>query len=64
MQIAVLAGDFLFAQSSWYLANLHDLEVVKTISKVIIDFAEGEIRQGLIIFDSTMCSDYVFCYIE
>jgi all-trans-nonaprenyl-diphosphate synthase len=53
-KIAVLAGDFLFAQSSWYLANLHDLEVVKTISKVIIDFAEGEIRQGLIIFDSTM----------
>jgi all-trans-nonaprenyl-diphosphate synthase len=53
-KIAVLAGDFLFAQSSWYLANLHNLEVVKTISKVIIDFAEGEIRQGLIIFDSTM----------
>nr|YP_009774069.1 prenyl transferase [Caulacanthus okamurae]QIZ74686.1 prenyl transferase [Caulacanthus okamurae] len=45
-KIAVLAGDFLFAQSSWYLANLNNLEVVKTISKVITDFAEGEIRQG------------------
>lgn len=45
-KIAVLAGDFLFAQSSWYLANLNNLEVVKNISKVITDFAEGEIRQG------------------
>lgn len=50
-KIAVLAGDFLFAQSSWYLANLHNLQVVQTISKVIIDFAEGEVRQGLISFD-------------
>lgn len=46
-KIAILAGDFLFAQSSWYLANLNSLEVVKLISKVITDFAEGEIRQGL-----------------
>nr|YP_009504542.1 prenyl transferase [Cyanophora sudae]AWW13625.1 prenyl transferase [Cyanophora sudae] len=46
-KIAILAGDFLFAQSSWYLANLDSLEVVKLISKVITDFAEGEIRQGL-----------------
>nr|WCH56138.1 prenyl transferase [Calliblepharis sp.] len=45
-KIAVLAGDFLFAQSSWYLANLNNLQVVKTISKVITDFAEGEVRQG------------------
>ena len=41
-KIAVLAGDFLFAQSSWYLANLNNLAVVQTISKVITDFAEGE----------------------
>ncbi len=26
-QVAVLAGDFLFAQSSWYLANLENIEV-------------------------------------
>lgn len=50
-KIAVLAGDFLFAQSSWYLANLNNLNVVKTISKVITDFAEGEVRQGLTNFD-------------
>nr|YP_009297723.1 prenyl transferase [Kumanoa americana]AOM67457.1 prenyl transferase [Kumanoa americana] len=50
-KVAVLAGDFLFAQSSWYLANLYNSEVVQTISKVITDFAEGEIRQGLISFD-------------
>lgn len=49
-KIAVLAGDFLFAQSSWYLANLNNLNVVKAISKVITDFAEGEVRQGLVNF--------------
>lgn len=46
-RIAVLAGDFLFAQSSWYLANLDNLQVVKLLSEVIRDFAEGEISQGL-----------------
>nr|YP_009300525.1 prenyl transferase [Campylaephora sungminbooi]AKU47444.1 prenyl transferase [Campylaephora sungminbooi]ALN11891.1 prenyl transferase [Campylaephora sungminbooi] len=56
-KIAVLAGDFLFAQSSWYLANLNNIEVVKTISKVITDFAEGEVRQGLIHFDYTISID-------
>lgn len=53
-KIAVLAGDFLFAQSSWYLANLNNLEVVKIISKVITDFAEGEITQGLSKFDMSI----------
>lgn len=52
VKIAVLAGDYLFAQSSWYLANLDSLQVVQNISKVISDFAEGEIRQGLILFDT------------
>jgi len=56
-KIAVLAGDFLFAQSSWYLANLNNLEVVKTISKVITDFAEGEVRQGVTHFDTTLSID-------
>ena len=46
-RVAVLAGDFLFAQSSWYLANLDNLQVVKLLSEVIKDFAEGEIQQGL-----------------
>ena len=59
-KIAVLAGDFMFAQSSWYLANLNNVEVVKTISKVITDFAEGEIRQGLTNFDYTISiNDYI-----
>jgi all-trans-nonaprenyl-diphosphate synthase len=51
-RIAVLAGDFLFAQSSWYLANLDNLEVVKLLSQVIMDLAEGEIQQGLNCFDT------------
>ncbi|ERN43041.1 solanesyl diphosphate synthase [Rubidibacter lacunae KORDI 51-2] len=53
-RVAVLAGDFLFAQSSWYLANLDNLTVVKLLSEVIRDFAEGEIRQGLSQFDTTL----------
>ncbi|MBD2497379.1 solanesyl diphosphate synthase [Nostoc sp. FACHB-280] len=51
-RIAVLAGDFLFAQSSWYLANLNNLEVVKLLSEVIMDLATGEIQQGMNRFDS------------
>jgi hypothetical protein len=33
-RVAVLVGDFLFAQSSWALANLDNLEVIKLISQV------------------------------
>jgi all-trans-nonaprenyl-diphosphate synthase len=33
--VAVLAGDFMFAQSSWFLANLENIEVIKLISQVI-----------------------------
>ncbi|TGG87705.1 MAG: solanesyl diphosphate synthase [Aphanocapsa feldmannii 277cV] len=51
-RVAVLAGDFLFAQASWHLANLDNLEVVKLLSRVIMDLAEGEIRQGLNRFDT------------
>nr|QCI03999.1 Prenyl transferase [Antithamnionella ternifolia] len=59
-KIAVLAGDFLFAQSSWYLANLNNIEVVKTICKVITDFAEGEVRQSITSFDHTISiNDYI-----
>ncbi len=50
--VAVLAGDFLFAQSSWYLANLDNLEVVKLLSEVIMNFATGEIQQGMSQFDT------------
>ncbi len=51
-RVAIQAGDFLFAQASWYLANLDNLEVVKLLSEVIKDFAEGEIQQGLNCFDT------------
>jgi all-trans-nonaprenyl-diphosphate synthase len=51
-RVAVLAGDFLFAQASWHLANLDDLEVVKLLSRVIMDLADGEVRQGLFRFDT------------
>ena len=53
----MLAGDFLFAKSSWYLANLNNLEVVKLLSQVIMDLAEGEIRQGLKRFDTALSID-------
>ncbi|XP_037428029.1 solanesyl-diphosphate synthase 2, chloroplastic [Triticum dicoccoides] len=50
-RIAVLAGDFMFAQSSWFLANLENIEVIKLISQVIKDFASGEIKQQSTLFD-------------
>ena len=49
-RVAILAGDFLFAQSSWFLANLDNLEVIKLISQVIADFADGEISQAGALF--------------
>ncbi len=59
-RVAVLAGDFLFAQASWYLANLDDLDVVKLLSEVIKDFAEGEVQQGLNRFDMDLSlEDYL-----
>ncbi len=51
-RVAVLAGDFLFAQASWHLANLDNLDVVKLLSRVIMDLADGEIKQGLFRYDS------------
>jgi all-trans-nonaprenyl-diphosphate synthase len=51
-RVAVLAGDFLFAQASWHLANLDDLDVVKLLSRVIMDLADGEVRQGLYRYDT------------
>lgn len=50
-RVAVLVGDFLFAQSSWGLAQLDNLEVIKLISQVIADFADGEISQASLLFD-------------
>ena len=47
-----MAGDFLFAQASWHLANLDNVKVVKLLSRVIMDLAEGEIKQNLNRFDS------------
>lgn len=56
-RVAVLAGDFLFGQSAWYLANLDNLEVVKLLSEVIKDMAEGEIQQGLNRFNTSLTID-------
>merc|ERR1712087_87524 len=56
-RVAVLAGDFLFAQSSWFLANLNNLEVIKLISQVIADFADGEIAQASSLFDTNITID-------
>lgn len=53
-RVAVLVGDFLFAQSSWFLANLDNLEVIKLISQVIADFADGEISQAASLFDTNV----------
>ncbi|KAG1367986.1 putative solanesyl-diphosphate synthase 3, chloroplastic [Cocos nucifera] len=41
----------MFAQSSWYLANLENIKVIKLISQVIKDFASGEIKQDSSLFN-------------
>jgi all-trans-nonaprenyl-diphosphate synthase len=51
-RVAIQAGDFLFAQASIYLAELDNLLVVKLLSQVIKDFAEGEIQQSFNRFDT------------
>ncbi|KAL6782662.1 hypothetical protein ACKKBG_A07630 [Auxenochlorella protothecoides x Auxenochlorella symbiontica] len=56
-RVAVLAGDFLFAQSSWFLAQLENLEVIKLISQVIADFADGEISQASLLFQTDITLD-------
>ncbi len=56
-RVAVLAGDFLFAQASWHLANLDNLEVVKLLSRVIMDLADGEIKQGLYKYKAAQSFD-------
>lgn len=53
----MLAGDFMFAQSSWFLANLENIEVIKLISQVIKDFASGEIKQASTLFDCDVTLD-------
>lgn len=53
-RVAIQAGDFLFAQASWYLADLDNLAVVKLLSEVIKDFAEGEIQQGFNRYDTSL----------
>eukprot|EP01025_Chloroclados_australasicus_P045273 TRINITY_DN4947_c0_g2_i1.p1 TRINITY_DN4947_c0_g2~~TRINITY_DN4947_c0_g2_i1.p1 ORF type:complete len:383 (+),score=50.73 TRINITY_DN4947_c0_g2_i1:69-1217(+) len=53
-RLAILAGDYLFAQSSWQLANLDNLEVINMISQVIADYAHGEISQEAALFDTNV----------
>ncbi|CAN6354202.1 unnamed protein product [Urochloa humidicola] len=56
-RVAVLAGDFMFAQSSWFLANLENIEVIKLISQVIKDFASASTRSAAIFsgVGTTIC---------
>jgi all-trans-nonaprenyl-diphosphate synthase len=60
-RVAVLVGDYLFAQSSWFLANLDNLEVIKLISQVIADFANGEISQAGSLFN---CDTTLEAYLD
>ena len=46
-RVAIWTGVYLFGYSSCNLAAMGNLEVVKLLSKVIVDLVEGEIQQGL-----------------
>lgn len=54
IRVAVLSGDFFFAQACWLIANLNNLEVIKLMSQVIADFANGEINQANTLYDTTV----------
>jgi all-trans-nonaprenyl-diphosphate synthase len=55
--VAVLAGDYMFAQSSWYLACMENLTVIKLISRVIADFADGEVAQAGNLYNPSITMD-------
>lgn len=58
--VAVLAGDFLFAQSVALLARLENLEVIKRVGQVVGDFADGEISQAELLFKTDLSlADYL-----
>jgi len=52
LAIALQYWEISFAQSSWYLANLDNLEVVKLLSEVIMDLAGDP--AGLKRFDTSL----------
>lgn len=49
--VVVFVGDFFFVQVSWYFVNFDDFDVVKLFSCVIMDFVDGEVKQGFYCFD-------------
>lgn len=56
----MLAGDYLFAQSCALLAQLESLEVIKLVSQVVGDFADGEISQRALLFKTDLTlEDYL-----
>lgn len=56
----MLAGDYLFAQSCALLAKLESLEVIKLVSQVVGDFADGEISQRALLFKTDLTlEDYL-----
>jgi solanesyl diphosphate synthase len=44
-KMAILAGDYLLARASIYLARLRDVEVVETMSTIIEHLVRGEVMQ-------------------
>lgn len=44
-KVAILAGDYLLARASVYLARLRDTEVVETMSTIIGHLVRGEVMQ-------------------
>ena len=45
-KMAILAGDYLLARASIYLARLRDVEVVETMSTIIEHLVRGEVMQS------------------
>lgn len=54
---AVLAGDFLFAQSFASIAHVSDSRIINTMSGLVSCMCEGEIIQILQVFDTTQTEE-------
>lgn len=44
-KVAILVGDFLFAQSAELAARLHSVRIMSLLSQTVMDMSSGELRQ-------------------
>ena len=63
-KVAILAGDYLLARASIYLARLRDVEVVETMSTIIEHLVRGEVMQMKGTGDSAVYRERLVYYLR